>query len=522
VDYDLGEMSGALIKVVGVGGGGGNAINHMVANMQQKNAGNLITDDALFNTDEHGKIEFYSVNTDAQALRKSQAQQTVQIGANTTKGLGAGANPNVGRKAAEDDQDAIRKMLEGADMVFIAAGMGGGTGTGAAPIVAQIAKELGVLTVAVVTKPFVFEGKKRMMFAEMGIKELSKYVDSLIIIPNEQLTKAMPKNATLIQAFSAANDVLNNSVTGISDMITSPGLINVDFADVRTVMSEMGQAMIGFGAAQGPQGEGRAEEAAKIAVKSNDKRIDPVGACVGMRGARVQAITNELGGERVDIVLWDDNPAQFVINAMAPADVSSIVVDEDKHAMDIAVEEANLAQAIGRNGQNVRLATQLTGWTLNVMTTEELSEKHQAEDNKVLNLFINALEIDEEFAQLLIDEGFSTLEELAYVPVRELTAIDGLEDEDLVEELQTRAKNAITAKALAEEEALKQAKIEDRLLNLDGMNRHIAFKLAEKHITTLEELAEQGVDDLTDIEELSAEQAADLIMAARNICWFTE
>ena len=261
---------------------------------------------------------------------------------------------------------------------------------------------------------------------------------------------------------------------------------------------------------------------AKIAVKSNDKRIDPVGACVGMRGSRVQAITNELGGERVDIVLWDDNPAQFVINAMAPADVSSIVVDEDKHAMDIAVEDANLAQAIGRNGQNVRLATQLTGWALNVMTTEELSEKHQAEDNKVLNLFIDALEIDEEFAQLLIDEGFSTLEELAYVPVRELTAIDGLEDEDLVEELQTRAKNAITAKALAEEEALKQAKIEDRLLNLDGMNRHIAFKLAEKHITTLEELAEQGVDDLTDIEELSAEQAADLIMAARNICWFTE
>ena len=175
-----------------------------------------------------------------------------------------------------------------------------------------------------------------------------------------------------------------------------------------------------------------------------------------------------------------------------------------------------------RSGQNVRLATQLTGWTLNVMTTEELSEKHQAEDNKVLNLFINALEIDEEFAQLLIDEGFSTLEELAYVPVRELTAIDGLEDEDLVEELQTRAKNAITAKALAEEEALKQAKIEDRLLNLEGMNRHIAFKLAEKQITTLEELAEQGVDDLTDIEELSAEQAADLIMAARNICWFTE
>ena len=190
--------------------------------------------------------------------------------------------------------------------------------------------------------------------------------------------------------------------------------------------------------------------------------------------------------------------------------------------MDIAVESAKLAQAIGRNGQNVRLATQLTGWALNVMTVEELDAKNQAEDGKVINLLTSALEIDDEFAQVLIEEGFTSLEAIAYVPVDALTAIDGLEDEDLVEELQTRAKNAITAKALAEEEALKQAKIEDRLLNLDGMNRHIAFKLAEKHITTLEELAEQGVDDLTDIEELSAEQAADLIMAARNICWFTE
>ena len=260
---------------------------------------------------------------------------------------------------------------------------------------------------------------------------------------------------------------------------------------------------------------------AKIAVKSNDKRIDPVGACVGMRGARVQAITNELGGERVDIVLWDDNPAQFVINAMAPADVSSIVVDEDNHSMDIAVEAANLAQAIGRNGQNVRLATQLTGWALNVMTTDDLNAKHQAEDNKILSLFMTALEIDEEFAHILVDEGFTNLEEIAYVAVNELTAIDGLEDEDLVEELQARAKNAITAMALAEEEALKQAHIEEKLLNLEGMTRHIAFRLSEKQITTLEELAEQGVDDLADIEELSAEQAADLIMAARNICWFS-
>ncbi|MFQ1015710.1 transcription termination factor NusA [Avibacterium paragallinarum] len=285
----------------------------------------------------------------------------------------------------------------------------------------------------------------------------------------------------------------------------------------RLEVPEIGEELIEIkGAARDPGAR------AKIAVKSNDKRIDPVGACVGMRGSRVQAITNELGGERVDIVLWDDNPAQFVINAMAPADVTSIVVDEDNHSMDIAVEEENLSQAIGRNGQNVRLAIQLTGWTLNVMTTAALNEKHQAEDNKVLKLFMEALEIDEEFAHILIEEGFSNLEELAYVPVNELTAIDGLEDEDLVEELQTRAKNVMTAMALAEEEALKQAKIEDRLLELEGMNRHIAVKLAEKQITTLEDLAEQSVDDLTDIEEIDADQAAALIMAAREICWFSE
>ncbi|MDH2923986.1 NusA antitermination factor [Nicoletella semolina] len=260
---------------------------------------------------------------------------------------------------------------------------------------------------------------------------------------------------------------------------------------------------------------------AKIAVKSNDKRIDPVGACVGMRGARVQAISNELGGERVDIVLWDDNPAQYVINAMAPADVSSIVVDEDNHSMDLAVEATTLAQAIGRNGQNVRLATQLTGWTLNVMTIEDLAQKHQAEDKKVINLFVDSLEIDEEFAQILIDEGFTSLAELAYVSVDELTAIDGLEDEDLVVELQTRAKAVLAQQALAEEEALKQAAIEERLLNLDGINNHIALKLSEKGIKTLEELAEQGVDDLVDIEGVTAESAGELIMTARQICWFS-
>ena len=268
-EYDNFNESGALIKVVGVGGGGGNAVNHMVMNMVKQEMGGTYLGESTLTSEEHGRIIFYAVNTDAQALRKSHVQQTVQIGGETTKGLGAGANPNIGRKAAEDDQEEIRKMLEGADMVFIAAGMGGGTGTGAAPVVARIAKELGILTVAVVTKPFAFEGKKRMQFAELGIKDLAQYVDSMIIIPNQQIQKVLPKNAKLIDAFAAANDVLRNSVMGISDMITSPGLINVDFADVRTVMSEMGQAMIGFGSAVGSAGEGRAEEAARIAVRND-------------------------------------------------------------------------------------------------------------------------------------------------------------------------------------------------------------------------------------------------------------
>jgi cell division protein ftsZ len=268
-EYDNFNESGALIKVVGVGGGGGNAVNHMVMNMVKQEMGGTYLGESTLTSEEHGRIIFYAVNTDAQALRKSYVQQTVQIGGETTKGLGAGANPNIGRKAAEDDQEEIRKMLEGADMVFIAAGMGGGTGTGAAPVVARIAKELGILTVAVVTKPFAFEGKKRMQFAELGIKDLAQYVDSMIIIPNQQIQKVLPKNAKLIDAFAAANDVLRNSVMGISDMITSPGLINVDFADVRTVMSEMGQAMIGFGSAVGSAGEGRAEEAARIAVRND-------------------------------------------------------------------------------------------------------------------------------------------------------------------------------------------------------------------------------------------------------------
>ena len=282
----------------------------------------------------------------------------------------------------------------------------------------------------------------------------------------------------------------------------------------RIEVPEIGEEVIEIkGAARDPGSR------AKIAVKTNDKRIDPVGACVGMRGARVQAVSSELGGERIDIVLWDDNPAQFVINAMAPADVSSIVVDEDNHTMDIAVEASTLAQAIGRNGQNVRLASQLSGWDLNVMTVEDLQAKHQAEAHAAIATFTQYLDIDEEFATVLVEEGFSSLEELAYVPVDELLEIDGL-DEEMVEALRERAKTALTT--LAQNSATGGAikpPAED-LLGVEGMTPELANRLAAIGVSTLEDLAEQGVDDLADIEQLDEEKAGTLIMAARNICWF--
>jgi len=236
----------AVIKVIGVGGGGGNAVNHMAAaNIEG--------------------VDFICANTDAQALDNATVKTILQLGAGITKGLGAGADPDIGRKAAEEDRDRIKDALEGADMVFITAGMGGGTGTGAAPVVAEVARELGILTVAVVTKPFPFEGGKRGKTAAQGIAELAKHVDSLITIPNEKLLQVLGKEMTLLSAFSAANDVLLNATQGIAELITRPGLINVDFADVKTVMSEMGVSMMGTGAASG---ENRAREAAEAAINS--------------------------------------------------------------------------------------------------------------------------------------------------------------------------------------------------------------------------------------------------------------
>ncbi|WP_028241608.1 transcription termination factor NusA [Stutzerimonas azotifigens] len=257
---------------------------------------------------------------------------------------------------------------------------------------------------------------------------------------------------------------------------------------------------------------------AKIAVRSKDKRIDPQGACIGMRGSRVQAVSGEIGGERVDIVLWDENPAQFVINAMAPAEVAAIIVDEDAHAMDIAVAEDNLAQAIGRGGQNVRLASQLTGWTLNVMTEADIQAKQEEETGDILRAFVDELDVDEELAQVLVEEGFTTLEEIAYVPMEEMLAIEGF-DEDIVNELRSRAKDRLLTKAIATEEKLADAQPAEDLLSLEGMDKELAVELAVRGVTTREDLAEQSIDDLLDIDGIDEERAGKLIMAARAH-WF--
>jgi len=284
----------AIIKVIGVGGGGGNAVRHMIdCNVEG--------------------VEFVCANTDAQALRDVDARTALQLGGTMTKGLGAGANPEVGRQSAIEDRERIAEVLEGADMVFITAGMGGGTGTGAAPVVAEVARDLGILTVAVVTKPFPFEGKKRMAIADEGIFELQQHVDSLITIPNERLLAVLGSGASLIDAFKAANDVLLGAVQGIADLIMRPGMINVDFADVRTVMSEMGMAMMGSGSASG---EGRAREAAEAAIRS------PLLEGINLQGARGILVNISAG---LDLSLGDFNEVGETIEEFASADATVVV-----------------------------------------------------------------------------------------------------------------------------------------------------------------------------------------------------
>jgi N utilization substance protein A len=272
---------------------------------------------------------------------------------------------------------------------------------------------------------------------------------------------------------------------------------------------EVGQGLIQIlGAARDPGIR------AKIAVRSNDPRVDPVGACVGMRGSRVQAVSNEIAGERVDIIPHNENPAQFVINAMSPAEVQSIVVDEEAHSMDIAVAEDKLSQAIGRGGQNIRLASQLTGWELNVMTESDAEAKSETESRSLVETFMKQLDVDENVANILVQEGFSTVEEVAYVPAGELAAIEEF-DEDIVKELRTRARDVLLTQAIASEETLEQSMPADDLLTLEGMSPDLALALASRGVRTRDDLADQAVDDLGDIEGLSVEEAGRLIMKAR-------
>jgi cell division protein FtsZ len=316
----------AIIKVIGVGGGGGNAVQHMVS------------------ADVEG-VDFICANTDAQALSGLAARSVIQLGGDLTKGLGAGANPEIGRQAALEDRERIAQMLSGADMVFITAGMGGGTGTGAAPIVAEVARELGILTVAVVTRPFPFEGKKRLKIAEEGIRELKDCVDSLIIIPNEKLLPVLGRNCSLINAFNAANDVLRGAVQGIADLIIRPGMINVDFADVRTVMSEMGMAMMGTGSARG---EGRAQEATEAAINS------PLLEDVDLKGARGVLVNITAG---LDLSLGEFSEVGSIVEQYASDNativVGTVIDPEMSDEIRITVVATGLGQA---QQQEVRVA----------------------------------------------------------------------------------------------------------------------------------------------------------------------
>ncbi|EGG29282.1 Transcription termination protein NusA [Aequoribacter fuscus] len=352
-----------------------------------------------------------------------------------------------------------------------------------------------------------------------SVKKVTR--DNIIVDLGNNAEGLLPRGNLVGRETFRVNDRLRAILTEISTEIRGPQLIlsrscsEMLIELFRIEVPEIAEGVIQIRAAARDPGS-----RAKIAVKTNDQRIDPVGACVGMRGSRVQAVSNELDNERVDIILWDDNPAQLVINAMSPAEVESIVVDEDTHTMDVAVSEDNLAQAIGRSGQNVRLASELTGWMINVMSTEEAQEKQEAEVGQVLQLFVERLDVDEDVAEVLVEEGFTTLEEVAYVPLEEMMAIEGF-DEEISEELRARAKDALLTMAIASEEQLGANEPADDLLNMEGMDRHLAFILASRGIVTMEDLAEQGVDDLMEIPEMDEERAGSLIMTARAP-WFAE
>lgn len=344
--------------------------------------------------------------------------------------------------------------------------------------------------------------------------------DNIIIDLGGKAEAFLARTEMLPQEMFRINDRVRAYLYEITESPRGPQLLVSRIKDemlielFRIEVPEIGENIIEVRAAAREPGN-----RAKIAVKTKDGRIDPVGACVGMRGARVQAVSSELGGERVDIILWDDNPAQLVINAMAPADISSIVVDEDSHTMDLAVNKDQLSQAIGRNGQNVRLASQLTGWTLNVMTVEEFEGKNQEESEKAINLFVNSLEIDKEIASLLIANGFSSLEEVAYVPKDELLAIEEF-DEEIVNELRNRANNMLLAQALSSgDTSSDSARSNNELSSIDGITDSLIKQLIKIGVTNVDELAEQSVDELLVIPGMTEKKAGEIIMKARE-SWF--
>ena len=361
------DSSEAVIKVIGVGGGGGNAVEHMVKNTVEG-------------------VQFISVNTDAQVLKKSNADTILQIGNNVTKGLGAGADPNVGREAAHEDRETIRQSIDGADMVFITAGMGGGTGTGAAPEVAKIAREMGILSVAVVTRPFPFEGKKRNSYATQGIDELAKHVDSLITIPNEKLLKVLGKGTPLLKAFEAANDVLLGSVRGIAELITTEGLVNVDFADVKTVMSEMGTAMMGTGSASG---EDRAEEAASQAIAC------PLLEDIDLSGAR-GILVNITAGP--DFAIDEFETVGNAVRAFASENATVVVGTVIDMEMESEIRVTVVATGIGQDKPEISLVTPDTSVRTSAVSTStsiptgngQTATKLEAEDEDLEYLDIPA------------------------------------------------------------------------------------------------------------------------------------
>ena len=386
-------------------------------------------------------------------------------------------------------------------------------------IAAQTAKQVIVQRVKDAERNLIIDRFKHRVGELLNgtVKKVTR--DHIVIDFGDNAEGLLPREDLVGREIFRINDRTRVILTGIREEMRGPQLQVSRAAPEMLIqlfqieVPEIAEGVIEIkGAARDPG------QRAKIAVKTKDARIDPVGACVGMRGARVQAVSNDLDDERVDIVLWDDNPAQLVINAMAPAEVESIIVDEDSHSMDVAVDEENLAQAIGKGGQNVRLASELTGWTINVMTIEDAQEKQQTESVSVIETLMNALDVDDDVATVLVEEGFTSVEEVAYVPLEEMSAIEGF-DADIAEELRARAKDALLTMALASEEQLSNAKPADDLLNMDGMDQDLAYKLSAKSIVTMEDLAEQAVDDLLDIEGINEEKAASLIMTARAP-WF--